>query len=161
VKSRTPLALVVAAIPLLLIGADLVLFPFGDPGQMQDGIPVGLEPSIRLGTALIVAGIAVLVAGLLGFVIARKPSPASLTPSPVQTVRDSEAPPPAPSSEVEAAVVKLLHADEKLLTSASGTRTGRSSSGTSSGGGRSPPPRSPASWTGSRRWGWSSGSGAG
>jgi uncharacterized membrane protein len=75
---------------------------------------VGLEPSIRLGTALLVAGIVLLVAGLIVFVMSRSRSPTSVAP-PAAGVRDPEASPPAPSSEVEAAVVKLLDEDEKLL----------------------------------------------
>jgi uncharacterized membrane protein len=114
VRTAVVLALVLAGIVLIIIGADLVLFPFGDRGQMQDNVPVGLEASIRLGTGLLVAGVVLLVAGLVGFAIARSRSPASPAP-PAAGVRDPEATPPAPSSEVEAAVVKLLDEDEKLL----------------------------------------------
>jgi uncharacterized membrane protein len=106
-------AAVLAAIPLMLIGAGLVLFPFGNPGQMQDDIPVGTMPSIRLGTAIFVSGVVLLVAGLIGSLTAGSRSPAPLAPP--AAPRDLGAPPPTPSSEVEAAVVKLLDEDEKLL----------------------------------------------
>ena len=54
VRVKVRYVLVVAAIPVMLIGALLVVFPFGDPGQMQDNDPVGAMPSIILGTVLFV-----------------------------------------------------------------------------------------------------------
>lgn len=119
VLTAVVLALVLAGILLMVIGANFVLFPFGDPGQMQDGDPVGLLPSIRLGTTLFMSGVAFLAAGVIVGVIAvlrrsRSPSPSAPAAIPAQ---DPEATPPAPSSAVEAAVVKLLDEDERLLYS--------------------------------------------
>lgn len=101
-----------AAISLLVLGAFLVVLPFGVSSEMQDGTAIGLVPATILGILAFVSGVALLILGLVGSIMAGWRVPAAAAPA---NVPDPEGAPPGPSSEVEAAIVRLLNDSERLL----------------------------------------------
>ena len=105
-------ALVLAAISLMAVGALLVLFPSGASGDMQDGAPTGVLPATVLGIVAFLGGMALLVFGMMRSLRAGPREISAPTPEPVPQEKGESS---APSSEVEAAIVRLLDDSERLL----------------------------------------------
>ena len=105
-------AFVLAAISLMAVGALLVLFPSGGSGEMQNGTPTGVLPATVLGIVAFLGGIALLVFGIKG---SWRTGPREISAPTSEIVPQENGESSAPSSQVEAAIVRLLGNSERLL----------------------------------------------